>query len=834
MNTSIEDQTSEKENDSNELKTDNARYRDRPLPNGEPNLSSDASTSESDSEPENTGNIKLLSPSRRKSVSKNNSSNDSDKDSEVEHNTSAESGLKLAVNSDNNRLETCANKSSSPSSTEGVREKCTPEIPPHVPSPLPVLQESGSDCVSDSISDEVPSLPPDICTPHSIESLECHKSVEDPLVEDVHLKKSQDTMESESHSGALTFDDGNDNNEQHNFPCDTSDNTLKLNETGLSSGLTDTSALASSSIVAEMENEDLENDMDDCDEIDNNSMGDIPSDDNLNGFDTDSSTREALRATENLEQVIAAEFESSIEQTDENAATTIPTEPIVQRDEGNMQIDNITNVASVGSVHSSHSANIPSVEPPVQQTEHPLPSPRHPHPSPHNIVSPHHPSPHQPGPSPHLPSPHHTMSPHHTLSPHHNVSPQCNQMPTQMYPANQQMNTMNNTSMNNRYGTEIDVSQLAGLESPTSMSSTEMQNTSGDQNTMQQHRQPQPPPQQMSQVLTDCAQQQQQQQQPQQQPFCNNQFTNQVPISYNCGTSYMDTVNQAMIANTGCTYMPVVSSTGFIPSNNITQVLIQQQQQQQQQQQPQQPAQTQRLTHNTTPCPPVNVQQQGGHQRGFSQNSCSLARLQQMTNGIMDNILPENQMTPPPQLTPPPSVTMSTPTSMIRNMQTPILSQQALQQQQQQHQQQQQQQQQQYQRQYQRQKSSSGSTSKQKSANVTVQPNVPFSPNVAIQPNTNMLPRYNTLMDGYRMQQPMLNTSYITNQGFINSLRQPPNIPMQMSLNMNNVMNPINPMNPMNMNPQQHFQQHMQPPQSNNVYTTYSYINPGLNMNMRR
>lgn len=80
------------------------------------------------------------------------------------------------------------------------------------------------------------------------------------------------------------------------------------------------------------------------------------------------------------------------------------------------------------------------------------------------------------------------------------------------------------------------------------------------------------------------------------------------------------------------------------------------------------------------------------------------------------------------------------------------------------------------------------------------------------------------------MQQPMLNTSYIANTGFINSLRQPPNLPMQMSLNMN--MNQINPMNPMSMNPQQHFQQHMQPPQSNNVYTAYSYINSGLNMNM--
>ncbi|XP_052765696.1 histone acetyltransferase KAT6A-like isoform X4 [Mya arenaria] len=821
--------TEKDENETNELHTDNSRYRDRQLPNGELNLSSASSSSDSESEADSKSNRNTLSPAiRQRSNAKNGARNTGSEDQNI---GSEILNHKSPVKGD----QKVTQKSLSPSSTEGVRDNCTPEVPAHVPSPLPVLPESGSECVSDSISDDVPSLTPQVPTPHSIDS---YDGPVDKGLEEVPPKSPQTSVNNQSHSANTEQTNGNTSNtdtllssgQQHKdqtlVPCDTS-NSAKLNESVSSETeelIADSSALASSSIVEQMANEDLENEMDDCDEIDNNSMGDIPSDDNLQDFDSDTSTQEALRATENLEQVIAAELNSSLEQPDEtqNAASALTSDTLVQREES-MHIDNMVNVASVGSVHSIHSVNVPSVEQPVPQTEHPLPSPRHPHPSPHNMVSPHHPSPHQPGPSPHLPSPHHTMSPHHTLSPHHNVSPQCNQMTNQMFSPNQQMNNMNNTGMpSNRYGSDIDVNQLSGLESPTSMSSTELQNTSGD-NSLQQHRQqqPPPPPQQMgplNPVLTDCAQQQQQQQQQNaQQPqlFNSNQFlNNSMPISYS-GTSYMDTVNSAMLSNTA--YMPIVSSASmnFMTPNNFSQVLLQ----------PTQPQQTQRLSHNNTPCP-TNVRQANP---GFEnrQNSCSLAKLQQMANGMMEMMPGENQQMTPPPLTPPPSVSsMSTPTSMMRAMQTPNAVQQSMQQQQQQ-----------FNRQYQRPNKSS--SSKQKSANVTVGQNLSFSPNVAIQPNTNMIPRYD-IMNSYRMQQPMLNTGYITaNPGFINPLRQP-NLPMQVSLNMNmNAINPL-PMNPMNMNPQQHFQQHMQAPQSNNMYTTYGYINGGLqntlnmNMNMRR
>ncbi|XP_052767043.1 histone acetyltransferase KAT6A-like isoform X5 [Mya arenaria] len=821
--------TEKDENETNELHTDNSRYRDRQLPNGELNLSSASSSSDSESEADSKSNRNTLSPAiRRRSNAKNGARNTGSEDQNI---GSEILNHKSPVKGD----QKVTQKSLSPSSTEGVRDNCTPEVPAHVPSPLPVLPESGSECVSDSISDDVPSLTPQVPTPHSIDS---YDGPVDKGLEEVPPKSPQTSVNNQSHSANTEQTNGNTSNtdtllssgQQHKdqtlVPCDTS-NSAKLNESVSSETeelIADSSALASSSIVEQMANEDLENEMDDCDEIDNNSMGDIPSDDNLQDFDSDTSTQEALRATENLEQVIAAELNSSLEQPDEtqNAASALTSDTLVQREES-MHIDNMVNVASVGSVHSIHSVNVPSVEQPVPQTEHPLPSPRHPHPSPHNMVIPHHPSPHQPGPSPHLPSPHHTMSPHHTLSPHHNVSPQCNQMTNQMFSPNQQMNNMNNTGMpSNRYGSDIDVNQLSGLESPTSMSSTELQNTSGD-NSLQQHRQqqPPPPPQQMgplNPVLTDCAQQQQQQQQQNaQQPqlFNSNQFlNNSMPISYS-GTSYMDTVNSAMLSNTA--YMPIVSSASmnFMTPNNFSQVLLQ----------PTQPQQTQRLSHNNTPCP-TNVRQANP---GFEnrQNSCSLAKLQQMANGMMEMMPGENQQMTPPPLTPPPSVSsMSTPTSMMRAMQTPNAVQQSMQQQQQQ-----------FNRQYQRPNKSS--SSKQKSANVTAGQNLSFSPNVAIQPNTNMIPRYD-IMNSYRMQQPMLNTGYITaNPGFINPLRQP-NLPMQVSLNMNmNAINPL-PMNPMNMNPQQHFQQHMQAPQSNNMYTTYGYINGGLqntlnmNMNMRR
>ncbi|XP_052262830.1 histone acetyltransferase KAT6B-like isoform X5 [Dreissena polymorpha] len=824
VETSMDEQTSDNDQEDNDLRTDHSKYRDRQLPNGELNLSSDTSSSDSESEHETRLPVKnnIVSHNRRSTL-KTSAKTESKGGNKVtsENHTSTE----LKVRKSPIKLErtACTKKSSSPSSTEGVREKLTPEVPVCVPSPSPVLPESCSDFVSDSISDDVPSLTPQMPTPHSVDSFDGPNSIDRAFEEGESKVRA---TAGANNSCLKTTSDLARNRPRSDVGMDAQDcfggDDKQINE--LSEA--DSSALASSSIVEQMANEDMEHELDDCDDIDNdNSMGDIPSDDNLQDFDSDTSASEALRATENL---IAAEINSSMEQPEETtaAANNLTNEPLVQREE-TMHID------SIASVGSSHSVNVSSVEPPIQQPEPPMPSPRHPHPSPHNIVSPHHPSPHQPGPSPHLPSPHHTMSPHHTLSPHPNhVSPQCNQMNNQMFSPNQQMNNLNSSNMSsNRYGNEIDVSQLAGLESPTSMSSTELQNTSGD-GSLQQHRQQQSLGASITSLLADCAQQH-----PQQQLFTNNHFTNNpVQISY-CATSYMDTVNPALIGNSCGAYMPIMTSTqaamNFMSPNNFSQVLLQQQ--------PPQQNQTQRLSHNNTPCP-SNVRQ--GNATGFDNrhNSCSLAKLQQMTNGIMD-IIPENQqMTPPPQLTPPPSVSsMSTPTSMMRAMQTPNPVQQTMQQQQQQQQYQQQ-------RQYQqssRQKSSS--SSKQKNTNVNIGsninmgPNVPFSPNVAIQPNTNMLPRYN-IMDPYRMQQPMLNTSYITaNPSFINQLRQP-NLPMQMSLQMNmnpiNSINSINTMNHMNMNPQQHFQQQaFQPPQSNNVYT-YGYINGGLqnplNMNMRR
>ena len=762
-------------------------------------------------------------------VSKNVVKSDVDSDLD-DHNTSNES-LNCHVNTrshdeDDHKHEIFTNRSS-PSSTEGIRENNTPDLP-NVPSPLPVLPESGSDSVSDSVSEDVPSLTPQIPTPHSLDSGDYPHSVECPTVEESNINSpsiqsprscvpsptpspvpsesvlkqeesetvfkdevSETVFKQEEEIKEESVDKQVDEQNQDNMAASSADvlasvdsilspvNTEEHEETEKCEQiLADSSAIASSDLVAEMENEMNNSNEEECDEIDNNSTGDIPSDDNFQDFNSDTTTQEALRATENLAQVIAAaDLESSLEQMEESAATTVTTEQIMQHEEN-------VNIASVGS------ASVPSVEP-QPPSDPPNPSPRHPHPSPHNTVSPHHPSPHHPGPSPHHPSPHHTMSPHPTLS------PQCIPMSMgQMFSPGQQMNTMPSVS-NNRYNNEIDVSQLAGLESPASISSNEMQNTSGD-NLQQQQQQQQHHRQQQQQQLTqntfpDCAQAQP-------------QFTSNVQFNSN----YMDTVNHAAMMGNAA-YMPIVSSAAinFVPpQNTFTGVLIQQ------------PNQTHRLSHNNTPCPPNVTRQVTAATFGAGgQNSCSLQKLQQLTNGIME--IPDN-MTPPPNLTPPPSLNMTPPTSMMRTMTaTPIPNQQTSQQQ--------------Y-RQYQRQKSSGSSSGRSKNTNIAMNPNVTFTPNVTIQPGSNMIPRYN-IMEGYRMQQQMINPGYITNTSFINTLRQP-NLPMQMGLNMN--MNPMN-MNPINaINPQQHFQQHMQSPQSNNMYTTYGYLNGGLsntlNMNnvMRR
>ena len=790
----------------------------------------------------------------------------SDVDSDLDdHNTSSES-LNCHVNTrsmdeDDHKHETCTIRSS-PSSTEGIRENNTPDLP-NVPSPLPVLAESGSDSVSDSVSEDVPSLTPQIPTPHSLDSGDFPNSVECPTVDESNinspsiqsprscvpsptpspvpsepiLKQEEpdtefnevedsmfDTIEHRAAHSPLSFGHSECDSvkQEEELRTETSEQLSEQvseqlseqNENNMAASsadvlasvdsilspvnsqetedaencepiLADSSAIASSDLVAEMENEMNNSNEEECDEIDNTSTADIPSDDNFQDFNSDTTTQEALRATENLAQVIAAaDLESSLEQMEEqSAATTVTTEHILQHDDS-------VNIASVGS------ASVPSVEP-QPPSDPPNPSPRHPHPSPHNTVSPHHPSPHHPGPSPHHPSPHHTMSPHPTLS------PQCIPMSMgQMFsPGQQQMNTMQSVG-NNRYNNEIDVSQLAGLESPASISSNEMQNTSGDnlqqqqqqQQQQQHHRQQQQ--QQQQQQLThntfpDCAQAQ---------PRFPSNMSN-VPFNSN----YMDTVNQAaMMGN--ATYMPIVSSAAINfgpPQNTFTGLVIQQQNQ------------THRLSHNNTPCPPNATQQVAAAAFGpGGQNSCSLQKLQQLTNGIME--IPDN-MTPPPNLTPPPTLNMTPPTSMMRTMSaTPVPNQPPSQQQ--------------Y-RQYQRQKSSGSSSGRSKNTNIAMNPNVAFTPNVTIQPGSNMIPRYN-IMEGYRMQQQMINPGYIANTSFINTLRQP-NLPMQMGLNMN--MNPMN-MNPINaINPQQHFQQHMQSQQPNNMYT-YGYLNGGLNMNnvMRR
>ena len=482
----------------------------------------------------------------------------SDVDSDLDdHNTSSES-LNVHMNTrsnDEHKHETCTNRSS-PSSTEGVRENSTPDLPIQVPSsPLPVLPESGSDSVSPSISEDVPSLTQQIPTPHSLESgVDYPHSMDESLTAQIPTPHSLESGVDYPHS----MDDSNMNSpsiqsprscvpsptpspipldpacreeerdelgeednklvkteREHenpepdseqkdldNMAAGSSDDVLGNVERTVSDDMlvgmdrtstedvlgvdsilspvnvdtslqtceqimADSSAIASSDLVAEMENS-MNNSNEEIDEIDNNSTADIPSDDNFQDLDSDTTTQEALRATENLEQVIAAEdLESSLEQMEESTNTaSVTAEPIAS-----IPHEETVNVASVGS-HGSASVHSVEHQP---MSDPPNPSPRHPHPSPHNTVSPHHPSPHHPGPSPHLPSPHHTMSPHP------NLSPQCMNIGQQMFSPNQQMNPMPNASINTtRFGNEIDVTQLAGLESPASISSNEMQNTSGE------------------------------------------------------------------------------------------------------------------------------------------------------------------------------------------------------------------------------------------------------------------------------------------------------------------------------------------------------------------
>ncbi|CAL1272363.1 unnamed protein product [Larinioides sclopetarius] len=206
-------------------------------------------------------------------------------------------------------------------------------------------------------------------------------------------------------------------------------------------------------------------------------------------------------------------------------------------------------------------------------------------------------------------------------------------------------------------------------------------------------------------------------------------------------------------------------------------------------------------TPTPTPTPTPNTPSQIG-------TSCSLAKLQQLTNGIMDIVPnpPCNTMTPPPNMTPPsPQVNMTPPPQMQRSL-TPAMAnlqpQLSMQ-------------------------SSSHNYNKYHFHHRQMQRN----PNVALSPN--LVASYQTINGvGYRIQQApsaaMLNTGYITNAGFINQAQLPPSA---VQMGMVNV----------NMHGQTPYQETLQPSRPQNaMYTTYSYHISGnlqpqsLNSVMRR
>ncbi|XP_062596711.1 histone acetyltransferase KAT6B-like isoform X4 [Saccostrea cucullata] len=399
------------------------------------------------------------------------------------------------------------------------------------------------------------------------------------------------------------------------------------------------------------------------------------------------------------------------------------------------------------------------------------------------------------------------LSPHPTTSQHqpnlvqqpHLQNQTCSNMQSVFTP---QPNGMNNiqpgSNLGSSYGgVDIDVVTQMDLESPTSISSSELQNpiSSGTDTvgvSIVQQTQTLNTIQNTAPALigsySDCAQQMPQ-------PY------QQVNVMQ--GARYMDMVS----SNSGGYSMPMVApSTNPMPycstpGSSYTSVLLPQNS-------------NQRLTHSATPCPlpQVPINRQNSAPAGYSANGCNLSKLQQLTNSLEMNGMPENQMTPPPTMTPPPPHMTPSP-SMIRNLATPpvpnlpsqtvsgVSLQQAYKQ---------------YQRPRNTRKSPSGNP------NMTS-----FTPNVTIRTGSNMLvSNYGNIQDIYRMQQQTLNPSYMNHHGFINSRLQTPQLSMQMFPNMN-----------MNVNPQQHFQQHMQPPQSNNMYT-YGYINsqlgPSLNNGVMR
>ncbi|KAL8579294.1 hypothetical protein ACOMHN_010878 [Nucella lapillus] len=307
---------------------------------------------------------------------------------------------------------------------------------------------------------------------------------------------------------------------------------------------------------------------------------------------------------------------------------------------------------------------------------------------------------------------------------------------------------------------------------------------------------------------------------------------------------FMDTVS--MVPG-GVPYSPAATSTVTYPHNaplaSYSPSMMQQppaqpqlpQQQQQQQPKSQPPPQTSARILSSQPATlALGGVMPGGGQVGLGPPGygphCSLAKLQQLTNGIIDLLPTEAQMTPPPHLTTPPPVTMTASPGLMRSMTTPpmvTLHQQvggvmgggvsgvaavsgA--------------------KYPQRQRPSSTAAaaagnpvrkSPSVTPNVTVNtpnPNMPFSPNVTIQPAASLTRYQMNMFNGYRMPQQVMNHSYL-NAGFLTQ-----QVPVQMGM-----------MN-MNVHPQQFTPQMQQHPSQPNVYSShYGYNLMNMNMsNMRR
>ncbi|ELT92280.1 hypothetical protein CAPTEDRAFT_224752 [Capitella teleta] len=226
----------------------------------------------------------------------------------------------------------------------------------------------------------------------------------------------------------------------------------------------------------------------------------------------------------------------------------------------------------------------------------------------------------------------------------------------------------------------------------------------------------------------------------------------------------------------------------------------------QQQPPPPQPN-TQRLSHSSQNC---SQQPQPQRHRSKVPSSCSLAKLQQLTNGF--DFPPDQHMAPSPHMnsmTPPPGGA-TTPMQPRNNSTPPAMNMMPSKQQQQQ--------------QYQRPNSNAAPATShghsQRNPNVTVNPNMTFTPNVTLQPGSNVITGYN--MMNYRMQQPAY-TGYIAANGFMNQQMQ-----------MHGMMHP-------QAAAAAGFQQQQQPNSNPPIYP-YGYINPAaqaaaFNMNhgvMRR